>query len=112
MPSNLLPTQASSVEKKSPQNYPDLTTWCEYLDLHADRNQDSIVFVPLGAMLKQKGFVRITQLTSVYVDVSSLQNWLGIEVGTAILIMQYAKADVMAINAGRLFFPHRSSGFM
>lgn len=97
-------------EEKSPQNYPDLITWCEYLDSHADRNQDGITFEPLGVKLKQKGFVRITQLTSGYIDVSNLGNWLGIEVGTAILIMQYAKADVLAINAGRLFFPRRSGG--
>jgi hypothetical protein len=45
-----------------------------------------------------------------FVDLKDLQNWLGIEVGTAILIMNYVKADVNAINTGKLFFPRRQNG--
>jgi hypothetical protein len=93
--------------ERSPQDYPDIVTWCQYLDSHNGRNQDGIVFAPFGASLKKKGFVRITQLTSDFVCLKDLQEWLDIEVGTAILIMQYAKADVQAIDGGRLFFPRR-----
>ena len=92
--------------EKSPQDYPDIITWCQYLDTHKGRNQDGIVFMPFAAVLKNKGFIRITQLTLDYISLEDLQRWLAIEVGTAILIMQYAKADVQAINEGRLFFPH------
>lgn len=98
------------VAEKSPQDYPDIITWCQYLDSHDDRNQDGVVFEPFGTILKQKGFVRITQLISSFVHIKDLQNWLGIEVGTAILIMDYAKTDVDAINTGKLFFPRRQNG--
>jgi hypothetical protein len=106
-PSNPPPAQASAEEIKPPENYPDPITWCQYLDSHSARNQDGITFKPLGVLLKQKGFVRISLLTSGLVDVMNLHTWLGIEVGTAILILQYAKADMIAINAGTLFFPPR-----
>jgi len=91
--------------EKSPYDYPDIITWCQYLDNHKGRNQDGIVFAPFGALLKNKGFIRITQLTSDFVGLKDLQEWLDIEVGTAILIMQYAKMDVRAVDEGRLFFP-------
>lgn len=93
--------------EKDPHDYPDIVTWCQYLDSHKGRNQDGVVFAPFGALLKNKGFVRLTQLTSDFVGLKDLQGWLGIEVGTAILIMQYAKTDVRAIDEGRLFFPRR-----
>jgi hypothetical protein len=102
-------TPSNESNEKSPQDYPDIITWCQYLDSHIGRNQDGIVFEPFGTSLKKKGFVRITQLTSGFVDLKDLQGWLEIEVGTAILIMQYAKMDVQAINAGRLFFPRRQN---
>jgi hypothetical protein len=69
------------------------------------RNKDDIVFAPYGDVLKKKGFIRITQLTLDFFSLKDLQEWLGIEVGTAILIMQYAKADIEAIKAGTLVFP-------
>jgi hypothetical protein len=103
-------SHALPIAKKSPQDYPDIITWCRYLDSHNDRNQDGVIFEPLSIALKKKGFVRITQLVSTFIDLKDLQNWLGIEVGTAILIMDYAKADVNAINAGKLFFPHLQNG--
>lgn len=65
------------------------------------------MFEPFGNLLKKRGFIRVTQLTSGFVDRKDLQEWLEIEVGTAILIMQYAKMDVQAIDTGNLFFPRR-----
>lgn len=100
-------THIAPSDEKSPHDYPDIITWCQYLDSHKGRNKDGIVFKPFGALLKKKGFIRITQLTSGFVELKDLQEWLGIEVGTAIFIMQYAKADVQAIDNGKLFFPHR-----
>jgi hypothetical protein len=99
--------QGGPSNKKSLHDYPDIITWCQYLDSHKGRNQDGIIFAQFGALLKNKGFVRITQLTLDFVGLKDLQGWLGIEVGTAILIMQYAKMDVWAIDEGRLYFPHQ-----
>jgi hypothetical protein len=102
-----LTTHMMPSSEKSPHDYPDVITWCQYLDSHKGRNQDGVAFAPFGALLKHKGFIRITQLTSDFVSLKDLQGWLGIEVGIAILIMQYAKTDVRAIDEGRLFFPRR-----
>jgi hypothetical protein len=98
---------APSSNERSPQDYPDIVTWCQYLDSHKERNRDGIMFEPFGNLLKKRGFIRVTQLTSGFVDRKDLQEWLEIEVGTAILIMQYAKMDVQAIDTGNLFFPRR-----
>jgi hypothetical protein len=53
-------------------------------------------------VLKDKGFLQITQLMLDFVTLQDLQAWLDIEVGIAILIMQYAKEDVEGIKAGTL----------
>jgi hypothetical protein len=86
-------------------DYPEVTRWFRFLDEHDHRNKDGIIFAPYGAILKGKGFLRITQLTLDFVALKDLQEWLGVEVGIAILIMQYAKDDVEAIKAGKLVFP-------
>jgi hypothetical protein len=106
MPFHVPPTMHIAPSNSS-RDYPDIMTWCQYLDSHNGRNQDGIIFESFGALLKKKGFVRITQLTSGFVDLRNLQEWLGVEFGTAILIMQYAKMDVQAIDEGKLFFPRR-----
>ena len=38
-------------------------------------------------------------------QLKDLQDWLGIEVGTAILIMQYAKEDIEALKSQKWVFP-------
>lgn len=81
--------------------YPEITHWFRLLDEHKERNKDGIKFEPLGAVLKAKGFLRITQLTLDFVSLKDLQDWLRIEVGTAILIMQYAREDVDDIKSGK-----------
>jgi hypothetical protein len=91
--------------KKFPNEYPDIVSWCQYLDAHHDQNQDDIIFSPYSALLEKKGFIHIMQLTLESFSLRDLQEWLGIEVGTAILIMQYAKADIKAIKTGKLIFP-------
>jgi hypothetical protein len=45
----------------------------QYLDSNKGRNQDGIVFASFGALLKNKGFVYITQLTSDFVSLKDLQ---------------------------------------
>jgi hypothetical protein len=98
-------TAAPTAAAPDEQLYPDVVSWCQYLDGHKTRSKDNIVFAPYGDVLKKKGFIRITQLTLEFFSLKDLQGWLGIEVGTAILIMQYAKADIEAIKAGTLVFP-------
>ncbi|KIO09223.1 hypothetical protein M404DRAFT_132539 [Pisolithus tinctorius Marx 270] len=55
--------------------------------------------------LRDKGFMHVSQLTTGFVQLSELQDWLGIKRGTAILIMQYAKQDLNAIRSGSWVFP-------
>jgi hypothetical protein len=90
----------------TPVTIPDVVAWFAYLDQHEERNKDDIVFAPFGVRLKAKGFLRISQLTLDFIQLKDLQDWLGIEVGTAILIMQYAKEDVEALKSRKWVFPN------
>jgi hypothetical protein len=104
----LQPTHSSStksVTHSASFEIPDIVQWFCYLDKDDRRNQDGIIFSPYGINLKAKGFIRLSQLTLEFFKLSDLQDWLGIEVGTAILIMQYAKEDLDAIKSGRWTFP-------
>ena len=85
--------------------FPDVVAWFAYLDQHEERNKDDIVFAQYGVKLKAKGFRRITQLTLDFIQLKDLQDWLGIEVGTAILIMQYAREDIEALKSRKWVFP-------
>ena len=49
-----------------------------------------------------------SQLTLEFLSMKDWQELLGVEMGTAVLIMQYAKADVEAIKTGTLVFPAAS----
>jgi hypothetical protein len=74
--------------------------WFEMLDSHGGCNADGIIFAPFGPILREKDFFRISQLTSDFVTIQDLQDWLGIRAGTAGLILQYAKEDMERYNAG------------
>ena len=63
------------------------------------------MFAPYGVKLKAKGFLRISQLTLEFIQLKDLQEWLGIEVGIAILIMQYAKEDIEVLKSRKWVFP-------
>ena len=89
---------------RKPSNYPSVTAWCHYLANHPER-KDDIDFVSIGDTLKSNGFTHITQLTSGFFGWKDLKDCLGIAMGTAILILQYAKEDVQAIDKGQLVFP-------
>ncbi|KAI6127583.1 hypothetical protein EDD16DRAFT_1516577 [Pisolithus croceorrhizus] len=58
-----------------------------------------VSFAPFGHILREKGFLCLSQLTPKFVQLQDLQAWLGSEVGTAILIMQYAKEDLNAVRS-------------
>ncbi|KAI6029523.1 hypothetical protein PISMIDRAFT_101506, partial [Pisolithus microcarpus 441] len=47
------------------------------------------------------GFLCLSQLTLDFFGLSDLQPWLGIEVGTAVMIMQYAEEDLAPIRLGK-----------
>ena len=84
---------------------PELVEWFAYLDMHGGRNQDGIVYADFGPVLKGKGFYRLNHLSRKYIELSDLQTWLGIEVGTAINIFEYAEEDLAAAKAGTLVLP-------
>jgi hypothetical protein len=88
-----------------PVEYPEVTCWFRFLDEHEERSKDGIHFTPYGKVLKAKGFLQITQLTLDFVSLKDLQDILSINVGTAILIMQYAKEDIDGIKMGNLVIP-------
>jgi hypothetical protein len=73
--------------------YPDIISWCHYLDAHNGRNRDGVQFVPYGEILKDKGFFRLSLLNEDYFSVQDLAGWLGLgdRIGIALLIMQHAK---------------------
>ena len=104
-------TSASATTSESnatPVIIPDVVAWFAYLDQHEERNKDSIVFAPYGVRLKAKGFLRISQFILDFINLKDLQDWLGIEVDIAILIMQYAKEDVEALKSQKWVFPGQS----
>src|SRR5258707_11523341 len=98
-------TTTTTTTARRPSEYPDVVTWSHYLANHPDRKDDGIDFKLIGDSLKLKGFIRITQFTSDLFGWKDLQECLGVETGTALLILQYAKEDIRAIEEGQLVFP-------
>ena len=81
---------------------PLISNWLVHLDQHPERNQDGVVFVPFGSILKEKGFVRLSQLASKNVSISDLEVWLGVATGTTVSIKDYADEDLEVVRAGKL----------
>ena len=81
-----------------------MVSWCCYLAKHPDWKDDAD-FESIGNSLNAQGFLQITQLTSGFVGWKDLNECLGIEMGTAVSILQYAKEDVQVIEKGQLVFP-------
>ncbi|KAI6024530.1 hypothetical protein EDC04DRAFT_2900039 [Pisolithus marmoratus] len=84
---------------------PDIISWFSSLDQDEQHSKDGILFQPFGDVLQEKGFLRISQLSPDFVKIPALQDWLGIEVGTTILIMQYVQEDLEMLRAGQCIFP-------
>ena len=69
------------------------------------RNQRVIEFGKFGKVLAQNGFTRITQLSRDIISIKDLQEWLGIDAGTAAFILEYAQEDVRRFKeAGGLLY--------
>jgi len=102
----VVPSSSSSTSSLAPTiEFPSVDEWFSYLDQHGERNQDGISFSLYGAVLKTKGFLRLSHLTTDFFTIADLQQWLGIEPGTAVAIMHYAKEDLDALRSGRWVFP-------
>jgi hypothetical protein len=85
--------------------YPDIEQWFNSLDSHKERSADGIQFSQYDAMLKEEGFLQLSQLDQEFFNKKELKELLGIGMGTAVLIMQYAQQDIKAIRAGRALIP-------
>ena len=68
--------------------------WFQALENNEACNQQRLNFAEHGRILKQNGFQRITQLSRNIIGIKDLQEWLGIDAGTAAFIMEYAQEDV------------------
>lgn len=107
-------TSANTTHSPSPlpadstdQNPPDIeiVSWFSFLDCDAQSSKDNQSYTWFGPHLRDEGFVHVFQLMTGFVELSELQDWLGVKWGTAILIMQYAKQDLNAIRLGSWVFP-------
>jgi hypothetical protein len=101
-------TSTTNPFPKTSAVYPDVEYWFRFLDKHEHRNKYGISFAQYGAILKNHGFLCINQLVSKFVSLDNIQEWLGIKVGTAILIMQYVAEDIATIESGSWVFPQSS----
>ena len=72
----------------------EIEHWFQALEDNKARNQMKLNFADHGRILKQNGFQRITQLSRNIIGIKDLQEWLGIDAGTAAFIMEYAQEDV------------------
>jgi hypothetical protein len=54
---------------------PDIIQWFCYLDEHKDQSKDGIQFSQYGILLKNKGFLRISQLMLDFFTLKDLQDW-------------------------------------
>ena len=107
VPAPLAPAPVAREIENRNIEYPDIVTWCRYLDSHAGRNRDGIQFAPFGEKLKAKGFLRLHTIDRDLFSATDLASWLdlGDQVGTAITLMHYAKKDIELIKTGQLFLP-------
>ncbi len=92
-------TTSMSNHGSMPSSPPSIETleiehWFQSLEDDKARNQKRLNFADHGRILKQNGFERITQLSRNIIGIKDLQEWLGIDAGTAAFIMEYAQEDV------------------
>ncbi|KAI6097620.1 hypothetical protein EDD16DRAFT_1719116 [Pisolithus croceorrhizus] len=114
---NYAPMQPTSIASNSSHNappsnpsasepeIPDIISWLVYLDQHKQWNKDGIVFSQFRLVLQKMGFVHISQLSLNFIKLLELQDLLGINLGTAISLMQYARDDLEAVKSGQWTFP-------
>ncbi|KIK76600.1 hypothetical protein PAXRUDRAFT_781116 [Paxillus rubicundulus Ve08.2h10] len=74
----------------------------EWFLQHTERSQDGVNYSQFEGILQEKGFTRLSQFTSKHVTASDLQQWLGVRIGTAVNMKDYADDDLEAVRAGNL----------
>ncbi|KAF9232659.1 hypothetical protein BU15DRAFT_81003 [Melanogaster broomeanus] len=81
---------------------PDVVPWFKLLEICEKNPPRGIKFSDFGPILEGKGFIHMSQCPHKYIPIEMLQQWLGIEYGTAVLIFQSMEADMRAISTGQL----------
>ncbi|KAL4075231.1 hypothetical protein V8B97DRAFT_2022240 [Scleroderma yunnanense] len=102
------PSQNPTASHDSDVLTPDIVSWFLFLDQHEWQNKNGICFALYGPIVREKGFIYLSQLTQEWVNLTELQDLLSINFGTAILIMQYAAQDLEAAKLGQLILPSQS----
>jgi hypothetical protein len=84
--------------------YPSISEWlshCASMATHSNKGIDS---TSLAHMFATNGFHSLDQIDGMLITAMQLHKWLHVDLGTGIHILQFAKTDQEAINAGTLHF--------
>ena len=84
---------------------PDVASWFKFTAKRVKKSPSGVDWVELGLKLESEGFINISQISTKWIEVSKLQQMLGIRLGTAIFIFERIERDIQAIQAGRLIIP-------
>lgn len=79
---------------------PEIIPWFNSLEQRMKKPPCGVKLGDFGPELDARGFVHISQLSHNYISTQVLQDMLKIEMGIAILILQYVDADLRAICLG------------
>jgi hypothetical protein len=92
--------------------YPSVSAWLAHCATMAARSNKGIDFTALAHLFATNGFHSLDQIDGSLITPMQLREWLNIDLGTGVRILQYAKADLDAINAGTQHFNsfHTSDG--
>jgi hypothetical protein len=97
-PTTILNQVPAVAPKLLPVQYPLITQWLKYCDSHLTRCSEDLG--DHADKFSKEGYRRINQLTGDCISVEKLSDWLGIDKGTADLLIQYAEEDVELVKAG------------
>ena len=78
---------------------PQISAWLPYCDHLPDRDGKDLS--ALTDKFHAQGYRTIDQLTGPQMSVKNLSNWLEIGKGTADLIIQYAKGNMVLVSNGK-----------
>jgi hypothetical protein len=82
--------------------YPTIPDWLSNCAAMRTCANKGINFASLSQLFASHGFHSLEQIDGKFITAMQLHDWLNIDLGTGILILQYAKADLDAINAHAL----------
>jgi hypothetical protein len=87
-----------------PTFYPAIYDWLAHCMTVATRSNKGIDFLSLSNLFTKEGFYTLEQLDANFITAKQLQEWLGVSLGTGVLLLQYAKWDLDAIKNGTFQF--------